>query len=391
MPWKEVKPMDQKLLFIADYLREALTFSALCQRYGISRKTGYKWIARYQELGFPGLQDQSRRPARHPLKTPHTIRKAILELRSGFQDPPGPKKIRVFLARNHPDWQIPSKTTIYNILREEGRIRPQKHRNRVPAGPSPFSPVSEPNDLWSVDFKGQFKTQDGIWCYPLTVMDHQSRYLLACQNFEGPRFEPTQQVFARLFRTYGLPLRIRSDNGSPFASRSPAGLSQLSKWWIRLGILPERIAPGKPQQNSRHERMHRTLKQAVAIPPAQTPGLQQQAFDRFCDYYNNERPHEGLEQQTPSSQYQQSPRCMPEKLPDLEYPGHFRTNLVHHSGVINHQGHRVYIAGLLNGEHVGLEEIADGVWDVYFGPLRLGSFDMRQITKAHNDYLKLNV
>ncbi len=391
MPWKEVKPMDQKLFFITDHLREVTTFSDLCLRYGISRKTGYKWVARYEALGFEGLQDQSRRPRQHPLCTPYAVRKAIIEQRSGHRDPPGPKKIRVLLEQNHPDWDIPSKTTIYNILVEEGLIRPQRRRNRVPAGQQPFAPVHEPNDVWSADFKGQFKTKDGVWCYPLTVMDHQSRYLLACRNFDGTKHEPTRKAFELLFREYGMPWRIRTDNGVPFASRSAGGLSELSKWWVRLGIMPERIEPGKPQQNGRHERMHKTLKAATAIPPAQTPQLQQQAFDEFCTRYNNERPHESLEQKVPASQYRPSTRPMPEKLPELEYPGHFRVNLVHHSGIINHQGHRVYIAGLLKGERVGVEETADGVWDVYFGPLRLGSFDMRQIVKARNDYLRLNV
>ncbi|APG27085.1 integrase [Syntrophotalea acetylenivorans] len=391
MPWKEVKPMDQKLLFIADHLRAMDTFKGLCHRYGISRKTGYKWVARYRELGFEGLQDQPRKPHQHPLKTPFTVRKAIIGLRSSQRDPPGPKKIQVLLRQNHPEWDIPSKTTIYKVLAEEGLIRPQRRRKPVPVGQQPFSPVHHPNDVWSADFKGQFKTRDGTWCYPLTVMDHQCRYLLECINFPGPRLEPTSDAFESLFREYGLPWRIRTDNGVPFASNSPGGLSQLSKWWIRLGIVPERIEPGKPQQNGRHERMHRTLKNATAIPPAPTAQLQQQAFDAFRQQYNNERPHESLGQTTPASKYSPSTRSMPEKLPEIEYPGYFRIALVHHSGIIHHQGHRVYVAGLLKSEKVGVEETADGIWDVHFGPLRLGSFDMRDIKKAHNDYLKLNV
>ena len=391
MPWKEVKPMDQKLLFIADHLRATDTFKDLCHRYGISRKTGYKWVARYMELGFEGLHNQPRKPHQHPLKTPFTVRKAIIGLRSKQRDPPGPKKIQVLLRQNHPEWDIPSKTTIYKILAEEGLIRPQRRRKRVPVGQQPFSPVHHPNDVWSADFKGQFKTRDGTWCYPLTVMDHQCRYLLECINFPGPRLEQTREAFESLFREYGLPWRIRTDNGAPFASNSPGGLSQLSKWWIRLGIVPERIEPGKPQQNGRHERMHRTLKNATAIPPSPTAQLQQQAFDAFRQQYNNERPHESLGQTTPASKYRPSTRCMPEKLPEIEYPGYFRIALVHHSGIIHHQGHRVYIAGLLKSEKVGVEETADGIWDVYFGPLRLGSFDMRDIKKARNDYLKLNV
>ena len=390
MPWKEVKPMDQKLLFIADHLRKTANFSDLCQGYGISRKTGYKWIDRYQRLGLEGLNDQPRRPKQHPLRTPFAVRKAIIELRSGHRDPPGAKKIKVLLEQNGLS-QIPSTTTIYNILLQEGLVHPQRRRKRTPVGQQPFTAVHHPNDVWSADFKGQFKTKDGSWCYPLTIMDHQSRYLLACRNQTGTRLIPTRDAFERLFREYGLPWRIRTDNGVPFASNSPGGLSQLSKWWIRLGIYPERIEPGKPQQNGRHERMHRTLKSSVVVPPAQTPELQQQEFDTFCNRYNNERPHEGLGQNTPASVYRPSSRIMPDKIPELEYPGYFQVNLVHHSGIIHHRGHRVYVAGLLKGEQVGIEEVADDVWDVYFGPIRLGSFDMQQIKKAQNDYLRLNV
>jgi transposase InsO family protein len=384
--------MDQKLMFLADHLRKVTTFSDLCHRYGISRKTGYKWIARYEQSGLDGLQDQSRRPNDHPLRTPFAVRKAIIELRSSKHKPtPGPKKIQVFLSQKHPDWDIPSKTTIYNILDEKGLINPQKRRKRVPPGQLPFSAVHEPNDVWSADFKGQFKTKDSTWCYPLTVMDHHSRYLLGCRNFDGTRYEQTRKAFEDLFREYGLPWRIRTDNGSPFAARSPGGLSRLSKWWVRLGIMPERIEPGKPQQNGRHERMHKTLKEATAIPPAQTAQLQQQEFDTFRSRYNNERPHESLGQKTPASQYRPSMRPMPDKLPELEYPGYFRVALVHHNGIIHHQSHRVYVSGLLKGEKLGVEEMADGCYDVFFGGLRLGSFDMRQVTKAQNDYLRLIV
>jgi hypothetical protein len=185
----------------------------------------------------------------------------------------------------------------------------------------PFSPVHEPNDVWSADFKGQFRTTDGCWCYPLTIMDHQSRFLLGCRNLVGTRFEQTKAEFEKLFREYGLPWRIRTDNGVPFASVAPGGISQLSKWWIRLGIMPERIEPGKPQQNGCHERMHRTLKQDTARPPAETVDLQQGRFDVFCRDYNHERPHESLGQQTPASCYESSRRPMPERLPELEYPG----------------------------------------------------------------------
>jgi len=391
MPWQEVKPMDQKLLFIADYVRKITTFSELCRRYGISRKTGYKWISRYEDLGLEGLCDRSQRPLNQPFRTPYTVRKKIIELRMKYKDAWGAKKIQATLLRDYPDWNIPSRTTIYNILNEEGLVHAQRRRKRVPLGLHPFKTVNEPNVVWSADFKGQFKTKNGIWCYPLTIMDHHSRYLLACQDLKGTGLERTKQVFERLFRQYGLPQRIRTDNGVPFASTSVGGLSRLSKWWIRLGIIPERIKPGKPQQNGQHERMHRTLKAAAIVPPAKNAQLQQQAFDVFQDYYNHERPHESLDQQPPVASYKPSEREMPDILPELEYPAHFKVALVHHNGIIQHYGTRVYIAGLLQGEKVGVEEIADGVWEVYFGPVKLGRFEKRKNKTSGNDYITLKV
>lgn len=389
MPWKEMNPMTQKVLFIADYLRGGQSFSELCRMYEISRKTGYKWISRFQDLGPDGLHEQSRRPKSSPQSTPYSIRKAIIKLRTRKQTPLGAKKIKVLLKQRHSDWDVPSVTTIYKILRQEDLISPKKIRRRVTPMQQPFSPVREPNDVWSADFKGQFRTADGCWCYPLTVMDHKSRFLLGCRNFRGTCLEQTKAEFEKLFREYGLPWRIRTDNGVPFASVSPGGISQLSKWWIRLGIMPERIEPGKPQQNGRHERMHRTLKQETARPPTETIALQQHRFDLFRQDYNYERPHESLGQQPPASCYQPSPRPMPERLPELEYPGHFLRVYVNPNGVVYQGGHRVYVGGVLKGEYVGLEEVADGVWDVFFGPLRLGSFDEREAGNGRNAYLRL--
>lgn len=391
MPWKEVKPMDQKILFIADYLRGISTFSALCLDYCISRKTGYKWLNRYQHLGIEGLQDKSRHPYSCPHQIPHRVRMAIIETRKAGRITPGPKKIKILLGQKYPAWEIPSETSIYNILKKEGVIAAKKHRRHVAPATQPFSPVHEANDLWSADFKGQFKTKDGAWCYPLTVMDHKSRFLLGCRGFDGTKFEQTQEAFKGLFREYGLPWRIRTDNGVPFASTSPGGLSRLAMWWIRLGIVPERIAPGKPQQNGRHERMHKTLKEATALPPAQTAGLQQKAFDHFRHEYNYKRPHESLGQKPPATGYIPSSRPMPNKLPELIYPEHFKTAHVNPNGVIYHEGHRVYVAGLLQREIVGLKETADGIWDVYYGPVKLGCFNMRNKQIRRNDYIKLNV
>lgn len=383
--------MDQKVLFIADYLRGGRTFSDLCMSYCISRKTGYKWVDRYKSLGFEGLQEQSCQPHNCPHRIPFMVRKAVIDVRKNRRYTPGPKKIRVLLGQKYPSWDLPSETSIYKILKKEGLVAQKKRRRRVSSAQQPFSPVYQPNDVWSADFKGQFKTKDGSWCYPLTVMDHKSRFLFDCRGFNGTTLKQTKAVFGTLFREYGLPWRIRTDNGVPFASPSAGGLSRLSMWWVRLGIVPERIEPGKPQQNGRHERMHKTLKEATIIPPAETAKLQQELFDTFRQEYNYERPHESLDQKPPASQYRRSSRFMLEELPELRYPGHYKTAHVNSNGVIYHQGHRVYIAGLLKKEIVGLEETADGIWDVFYGPLKLGGFNIKTVKTPQNDYIKINV
>lgn len=391
MPWKDVKPMDEKLLFIADHLREAGSFSQLCERYGISRKTGYKWVERYRVEGMAGLEERSRRPHVAAGEIPYAIRKAVIELRRQGREPLGPKKIQALLGRRFPDQPIPSKTSIYNVLKREGMLEPKRRRRRVQPSCHRLVTATTPNELWSADYKGQFKLGNGRWCYPLTVMDHASRYLLGCQGLDGTRLAETKAVFERLFREYGLPNRIRTDNGVPFASTATGGLSQLSVWWIRLGILPERIEPGHPQQNGRHERMHRTLKRAVTHPPAANQSAQQVQFDSFCTHYNEQRPHEGLGQRSPQSCYHPSERPYPEHLPELEYPGYLQCQKVSTNGIAYWSGRRIYVGYLLTGERVGLEEVDDGIWAVYFGPVRLGTFDERQTKGRLDDYLTLKV
>lgn len=338
-----------------------------------------------------GLHEQSRRPKSHPATTPYRIRQAIIELRNSQLIPLGAKKIQTKLQDCYPHETPPSITTIYHILNQAGLIQPRRHRHRVPPGPQPFAPVHDPNEVWSTDYKGQFKLRNSRWCYPLTVMDHQSRYLLCCQGLAGTRFIETKQVFTRLFKTYGLPQRIRSDNGVPFASRAAGGLSRLAIWWVRLGILPERIEPGQPQQNGRHERMHRTLKQAVTHPPSASFSAQQRRFNQFCTEYNEQRPHEALKQQTPASCYVSSTRPFPDKVPPLHYPDYFDIKTVQHSGVVNWRNRQVYISHLLYQEQIGLEQIADGIWHVYFGPIRLGGFDERDVKGNTVPYLTIKV
>lgn len=392
MPWKEVNPMQQRVLFIADYLRDISNLTDLCAHYGISRKTGYKWIQRFEQSGIDGLAEQSRKPVTCPAQTPYRIQQAIIELRQQFQYIPGAKKLQVLLARRYTNEVIPSTSTIYNILNRANLIKSRHRKRRVSPYPQPFAPVSEVNELWSVDYKGQFKLGNGQWCYPLTVMDHQSRYLCGCKALKGPRLKDTQAAFVRLFRQYGLPRRIRSDNGVPFASIARGGLSQLSLWWIKLGILPERIEPGKPQQNGRHERMHRTLKQAATRPPSSSMRSQQKRFNVFCEEYNHQRPHEALQQETPASHYTQSPRLYPQCLPQLHYPDYFEVRKVSVNGVVYWRSKLVYISHLLKDENIGLEEIEDGIWCVYFGPVKIGQFDERKIkTDKIKDYISIKV
>lgn len=390
MPWKKLNPMDQKLLFIGDYLRDLYSFSELCARYGISRKSGYKWVERYEQDGMEGLADRSRRPQHHPWQLPYAVQQAIVRLRGSRRMQLGPKKIQARLRERYPDQPVPWLTTIYNTLKRAGAITPRRVRPRVAAAAPTDNSVKSPNGLWSADFKGQFTTRDGRWCYPLTVMDHSSRYLLECRALPGTRQAESRAVFERLFRHYGLPDRMRTDNGVPFASLGTAGLSRLSIWWIRLGIVPERIQPGQPQQNGRHERMHRTLKRAVAQPPAYNAQAQQRRFDEFRRQYNTERPHESLAQKTPASAYVPSTKPYPKRLPDLAYPSYMQTSRVSHNGLIYWNAWRIYIGYLLVGEDVGIEPIDDGLWTVHFGPIRLGTFDQRRL-KCGEDYMTLKL
>lgn len=378
MPWQDRRPMDHRVLFIADCLRAEHSMSELCRLHGISRKTGYKWLGRYRRDALAGLNDQSRKPRVSPQQVPFAIRSRVLELRHCGTLVLGPKKIQSRLRAEFSAEEVPSKTTIYNILKHEGQIESRQTRRRIPPFPQPFSPVRAPNDVWTVDFKGQFCLGDQSWCYPLTIMDLHSRYLLACKAQPRIQTDLVRDQFERLFREHGLPSRIRSDNGAPFASRAVGGLSSLSVWWLRLGILPERIQPGNPQQNGAHERMHRTLKQAATQPASHNPTAQQRRFNQFLKDYNHHRPHEALDQNVPASRYQASPRTYPERIPEPQYPGRFQVRLVATNGLIRFEGHQIYLSNTLAQQLVGLEQVGADVWDVYFGPLRLGGFDLNQ-------------
>lgn len=378
MPWKEIKPMDEKVLFISDCIRDLWPFAEVCRRHGISRKTGYKWLNRYQSMGLTGLSDQSRRPHGHARQIPYNVRQRIVQLRTESALTPGAKKIHAQLVTELGEQDTPCLSSINQILKDSALVKPRRKRRYVSRYPHPLRAGQEANELWSVDFKGQFKLYGGgPWCYPLTVMDDYSRFLIgnACQK--SVQTPETQASFEKLFREFGLPRRIRSDNGVPFASKATAGLSRLSAWWIRLGIMPERIEPGKPQQNGKHERMHRTLKWAAL--PSKSPTFEQQqvSLDEFRYHYNYERPHEALSQQTPASRYCESLRAYPEHLPEVVYPGHFTRLTVRPSGTVYWGNGQVYISHILAGEPIGLEEVADGLFDAYYAFYRIGQFDIR--------------
>lgn len=378
MPWSETSPMDQRLRFLTDYQRRLFSLSELCDRFGVSRKTAYKWIQRYEEEGPPGLVDRSRRPHSCPHRTPQRVVEALIEARRRHPSW-GAKKLLRILSRKHPDWNWPARSTCSDLLKRNGLIR-QRSRRRHPAHPGrPTTPMTEPNEIWTADFKGQFRTRDGRYCFPLTVVDGYSRYLLACQGLPSTSIRLARPVFRKLFQEYGLPKIIRTDNGVPFATTALGRLSLLSVWWIRLGIYPELIEPAHPEQNGRHERLHRTLKAETARPPRGNRNAQQIRFNQFRHEYNEQRPHEALDQETPASLYRPSPRELPGKLPPLEYPGHFEVRLVSRNCGIRWKSRRVCVTHTLAGEYVGLEEIDDGIWDVYFGPVKLGRMDERTL------------
>lgn len=375
MPWRVTSPMYERQRFVLDAEHAPCAFAELCRRYGISRKTGYKWLARYTAVGADGLLEQSHRPQQCPHATDPALVREILQLRKSWRW--GARKLHQLLLDAYPADQVPAIPTIHRILVRHGRVR-RRRRSQVRAHPGrPQTPITGPNVVWSVDFKGHFKLGDGRYCYPLTVQDAYSRYLLACDGLDGPRLEPTQTVFRRLFRTYGLPERIRSDNGQPFASCALGRLSQLSVWWLRLGIRPELIEPASPQQNGRHERMHKDLKADTTRPPAHSRAAQQRRFDTFRHIFNEIRPHEALAQRRPAALYRPADRPYVRRLQSIMYPAHFEIRRVSTNGGIRWNHRWVNVSHILATLPIGLEPLASGTWNVFFGPVHLGWLDER--------------
>jgi putative transposase len=363
--------MDERLQFIGRIMMGE-RMSDVCREFGISRKTGYKFWNRYQTSSFIGLYDQTRRPYDHPRRTPEEIEGLIIGLRKEKKTW-GPKKLKERLEKIHPGLVIPAASTIGSVLERNGMIEKRRRKRRAAYYPTGLRGSERPNDIWCVDFKGQFRLKNGIYCYPLTVSDHFSRFILGCEALEGTELLPVRYVFERLFRDYGLPRVIRSDNGIPFASCGLLGLSRLSVWWMRLGIELERIEPGHPEQNGRHERMHLTLKEETQRPAATRILGQQERFDEFREEYNEIRPHEALEMKTPGEIYNRSARKYPEALEPLRYPTYDYTRKVMHSGNIRLPGkQRGYIGMAFRGESVGLREVKPGVYLTTFMDKDLG-------------------
>ncbi len=378
MPWQPVSAMDQKIQFIHDYYRQRFpTMSELCRHYGVAPKTGYKFVHRFEALGRSGLAERSRRPHSCPWATPDRQIDEIIALRLHHPSWGGRKLVKV-LQKRHPTTAWPAPSTVTLVLSRQGLVR--RRPQRAPASAHPVIEhivATAPNDVWTADFKGHFRTGDGRYCYPLTVMDHFSRYLLDCQGMLAPNEDGTRRRFEHLFRLFGLPRVLRTDNGAPFASAGLAGLSHLSVWWMRLGILLDRIRPGHPEENASHERFHRTLKRDTARPPADSCGAQQHRFNVFRPEYNFVRPHEALGQVPPGEFYEPSRRPLPEVLPPIVYPGHFEVRRIGPSGSFSWNGTSVFATHVLRGADIGLEEIDDGLWAVYFCAQRLGRFDER--------------
>jgi putative transposase len=376
MPWQESEGLEQRMKFITEYEGAGGSFSALCARYEVSRVTGYKWVERFEEEGLAGLWERSRAPHR----IGHALSEELVGLIVAAREKHptwGPRKLLARLKVQHPklDWCVIS--TVGKLLSRKKLTVPRIYRRQSAPRLEPLASCTQANRVWCTDFKGWFRLGNGQQCEPWTLTDQWSRYLLRVRAMRRQELKPVRQGFEEAFREYGLPDIIRSDNGRPFAGLGIGGLSQLSVWWIKLGIRPERIRPAKPQENGRHERMHRTLLEATK-PPEHTLGRQQQRFDVFRREFNEERPHEALGDQPPAEIYQSSGRQYPKTVPQVEYEAGLLTKRVHQHGDILWRGERLFLSEALAGEDVVFEPISDGQWLVSFGPMKLAKLDERK-------------
>ncbi|MCP4652803.1 MAG: transposase [Candidatus Omnitrophica bacterium] len=373
MPWKESVIMDERMKFIGRLL-DGEKMTDLCQEFGISRKTGYKFWERYKSIGLGGLSDRTRRPMRYANQLPMQVEKTIVKIKKN-KPSWGAPKIREILRRKYPEIKIPAKSTVHCVLDRHGLVK-RRRRRRFKAQGTTLSNKPHPNDLWCTDYKGEFMLANRQYCYPLTITDFSSRYLLACEGIESTKMVHAFSVFEQIFSKYGLPKAIRTDNGLPFSSATSLfGLSKLSVWWLRLGIAIERIKPGCPQQNGRHERMHLTLKKEATKPPGENLLQQQEKFDKFIVEFNNQRPHQALAMKYPNELYKSSPR--PYKgIGRLDYPFSDRIVTVTHCGRICIRKKKIHLSQAFAGQDVGIKEINDDIWQVTFMNYDLGFFDL---------------
>jgi putative transposase len=376
MPFRTTDPAMERARLVAAHLDGLYSVTELADRFGVSRPTVYKWIDRFKGGGAAALADLGRAPKTSPQQTPADIEALIVEARRAHPTW-GPRKLIPYLARRHPGVALPAASTAGAILDRHGLTKPRRSR-RPPKHPGSVPLVAEtPNAVWTADYKGQFRTRDGVYCYPLTVCDAHSRYILSCHGLLSVEQYAAYRQFERLFREYGLPAAIRSDNGTPFATQAICGLSRLSVWWIKLGIDHDRIEPGQPQQNGAHERMHRTLKAECARPPERDLATQQVRFDAWRAESNAERPHDALGGAVPASRYTCSPRAMPDVLPEPEYPGHYEVRYLSKDGNVRFQTKQFFVSQAIAHEYVGFEEVGDGVWSLYFYDRLLARLDER--------------
>jgi putative transposase len=388
MPWRGVTVSEQRQRFLEDYQLNYYSVTELAERFSISRTTAYKWINRFKQFGEAGYHELSRRPHSCPWQTDEAIVEELVALRNAHPTW-GPRKLLDTMDRRDPERQLPAVSTGALILARNGLVKPRRRYRRSHPG-CPKSIPQGPNDIWGADYKGQFRLKNGNYCFPLTVSDLSSRFLLGVDAHPAISLEKTFGHFRRLFETYGLPNRIRTDNGVPFASNALARLSQLSVWFIKLGIYPELIEPGKPQQNGVHERMHRTLKQEATIPPASSMGAQQTKFDGFREEFNQVRPHEAIGMKRPAEIYQSSSLVVPKQIEPYEYPGHYLVRRVSRSGTIRVFHNQIFVSNTLHEDYVGLEEVDDGVYDLFFCFYHIGRYELRT-NKIHDIVSKVGL
>ena len=374
LAWKQTDPEREQIRFIERWKRGEVTFVELCRQFGISRNTGYKRVERFRLYSWEGLGDRGRAPHRHPNRTSRAVAEELIAARHAHPTW-GPKKLVAWLGALEPGVSWPAASTAGDILDRAGLVRRRKRRRHAAPWSEPFGAAQSANDVWSIDFKGWFRCGDGVRIDPLTVQDASSRYLLVCSGLQQPNGRQVHRVLEGAFREYGLPWAIRTDNGPPFASVGLGSLSPLAVWWVKLGIVPERIDPGHPEQNGRLERLHRTLKAETASPPQPTRRRQQRAFDTFRHTYNTERPHEALGQQPPERRYHSSFRSYPSRVSAPEYEIGVTVRQVRSNGEIKWKGDKIYLSESLNGEPVGLVPQDDRFWTIHFGPLSIGLLD----------------